>query len=161
MLKVSPERERLAHEAAALAHWRTPHVPAVLSVDESVGALMIEAIEPGTPLVETEGYPSMESVASLLRSLHDNAVPEPAYTSMESVASLLRSLHDNAVPEPAYRPVADHITYLFDSSRKLYEWKPDLVELVSPSYTSAAANWPCALRPRHPRRFSCTVISLR
>jgi streptomycin 6-kinase len=108
VLKVSPDRERLAHEAAALAHWRTPHVPAVLSVDESVGALMIETIEPGTPLVESEGYPSMESVASLLRSLHDNALPDPAY-----------------------RPVADRIIYLFDSSRKLYEWKPDLVELVS------------------------------
>jgi hypothetical protein len=67
VLKVSPDRAWLAHEAAALARWRTPHVPAVLCVDESVGALMIEAIEPRTPLVDTEGYPDMESVASLLR----------------------------------------------------------------------------------------------
>jgi streptomycin 6-kinase len=109
VLKVSPERERLAREAAALAQWRTPHVPAVLTVDESVGALLIEAIEPGTPLDETEGYPSIETLASLLRSLHDNALPDPAY-----------------------QPVADRVTHLFDSSRKLYEWKPELVELVSP-----------------------------
>jgi streptomycin 6-kinase len=108
VLKVSPDRERLAHEAAALAQWRTPHVPAVLSVDESVGALMIEAIVPGTPLDEAQGYPSIERLASLLRSLHDSAVPDPAYPV-----------------------VADRVTHLFDSSRKLYEWKPDLVELVT------------------------------
>jgi streptomycin 6-kinase len=109
VLKVSPDRERLAHEAAALARWRTPHVPAVLCVEERVGALMIEAIEPGTPLAELEGSPSMESVACLLTSLHTNAVPDPVYG-----------------------PVAARITHLFDSGRKLYEWKPDLVELVSP-----------------------------
>ncbi len=109
VLKVSPDRERLALEAAALAHWRTPHVPAVLCVDESVGARMIEAIEPGTPLDETEGYPSMEGVASLLRSMHKSAVPDLAYG-----------------------PVAARVAHLFDSSRKLYEWKPDLVEWVSP-----------------------------
>jgi streptomycin 6-kinase len=114
VLKVSPDRERLAHEAAALARWKTPHVPAVLCIDEGMGALMIEAIEPGTPLDETEGS-----------------------TSMESVASLLRSLHQTAVPDPAYGPVADRISHLFDSSRKLYEWKPDLVEVVSPQLVRA------------------------
>src|SRR5438876_10973163 len=48
VLKVSPERMRLAREAAALTKWRTVHVPAVLAVDETVGALLIEAVEPGT-----------------------------------------------------------------------------------------------------------------
>jgi streptomycin 6-kinase len=105
----SPDRERLAHEAAALARWRTPRVLAVLCLDASVGALMIEAIEPGTPLVEIEGSPSIESVACLVRSLHKNAVPDPASG-----------------------PVAARITHLFDSSRKLYEWRPDLAELVWP-----------------------------
>jgi streptomycin 6-kinase len=109
VLKVSPDRERLALEAAALAHWRTPHFPAVLCLDESVGALMIEAIEPGTPLDDTEGYPKMESVASLLRSMHKNAGPDASYG-----------------------PVTARITHLFDSSRRLYEWKADLVELISP-----------------------------
>jgi streptomycin 6-kinase len=108
VLKVSPERSRLAHEAAALASWRTAHVPAVLAVDEQVGALMIEAIEPGSPLVESAGYPSMGSLASLLRSLHADGVADPAF-----------------------RPVAGHISYLFDSGRKNYERRPDLVELVS------------------------------
>jgi streptomycin 6-kinase len=111
VLKVSPDRERLALEAAALANWATPHVPAVLCVDESVGALMIEAIEPGTRLDKTEGYPSMEGVASLLRSMHKSVVPDPAYGR-----------------------VAARVAHLFDSSRKLYEWKPDLVELISPDH---------------------------
>jgi streptomycin 6-kinase len=109
VLKVSPERTRILDEAAALAKWRTVHVPAVLAVDEGIGALLIEAIEPGAPLVESSGYPSTESIISLLTSLHEDATPDPAY-----------------------RPVADHISYLFESSRKLYDWKPDLVELISP-----------------------------
>src|SRR4051812_28525006 len=55
VLKVGPERERLAYEAAVLARWTTTHVPRVLAVDESVGALLLEAVEPGTPLDETPG----------------------------------------------------------------------------------------------------------
>ena len=109
VLKASPERERVAHEAAALARWKTVHVPAVLAVDESVGALLIEAIEPGTPLVESAAYPSLGSLGALLTSLHEDGVPDPLY-----------------------RPVADHIAYLFDSGRKNYERRPDLAELIPP-----------------------------
>ena len=109
VLKVSPERERVAHEAVALASWKTVHVPAVLAVDESVGALLIEAIEPGTPLVESAAYPRLESLVALLTSMHEDGVPDPLY-----------------------RPVADHIAYLFDSGRKNYERKLDLAELIPP-----------------------------
>src|SRR5712691_2283459 len=42
VLKVSPERSRVLQEAAALARWTTVHVPAVLALDENVGALLIE-----------------------------------------------------------------------------------------------------------------------
>lgn len=31
VLKVSPARERIAHEAAALASWKTSHVPVVIA----------------------------------------------------------------------------------------------------------------------------------
>jgi streptomycin 6-kinase len=106
VLKVSPDRTRLADEAAALARWHTVHVPAVLAVDESVGALLIEAIEPGTPLVESDAYPSMESMIGLMTSLHADE------------------------PPATYRPVADRVAYLFDSGMKNYERKPQLVELV-------------------------------
>jgi streptomycin 6-kinase len=54
------------------------------------------------------------------------------YPSLESVASLLGSLHDDAVPVLLFRPVADRIANLFESSMKLYEFKADLVELISP-----------------------------
>jgi streptomycin 6-kinase len=109
VLKVSPEHARIREEAAALGRWTTTHVPAVYAVDESVGALLIEAIEPGTPLVESPDYPSTVSLASLMRSLHADGMPDPTY-----------------------RPVAERVADLFESSRKLYEWKPDLVELISP-----------------------------
>jgi streptomycin 6-kinase len=44
----------------------------------------------------------------------------------------MRELHDNGLPDPTYRSVADRVAYLFESSRKLYEFKPDLVKLVAP-----------------------------
>jgi len=43
VLKVSPDRSRLANEAVALKRWSTPHSPSVLAVDEAVGAMLIEA----------------------------------------------------------------------------------------------------------------------
>src|SRR5207244_5630513 len=100
VLKVSPDRTRLADEAAALARWHTAHVPAVLAVDESVGALLIEAIEPGTPLVESAGYPSMESMIALMTALHARGRAAP------------------------YGPVAHRVAYLFDSGLTHYERRP-------------------------------------
>jgi streptomycin 6-kinase len=96
-------------EAAALRSWRTVHVPAVLDVDEKDGALLIEAIEPGTPLAES-----------------------PAYPDVESVAALLRSLQAGGRPGSVYQPVAERIVNLFGSSSKLYKWKPGLVKLIPP-----------------------------
>ena len=78
VLKVSPERRRILQEAATLDRWRTVHVPAVLAVDENVGAFLIEAIEPGTPLVKSPDYPRLERLAALITSLHAEGVPDPA-----------------------------------------------------------------------------------
>ena len=75
VLKVSPDRTRLSNEAAALERWATVHTPAVLAVDESVGALLLEAIEPGIALAESPIYPRLESVAELLTSLHSTGAP--------------------------------------------------------------------------------------
>lgn len=109
VLKVSPDRARLANEAAALARWTTVHTPSVLAVDESVGALLIEAIEPGTPLVESATYPALKSVAELLTSLQADGVPAPSFP-----------------------PLAHRVAYLFDSTARLYERRPELVELIPP-----------------------------
>jgi streptomycin 6-kinase len=107
VLKISPDRTRLAHEAAALDRWTTVHTPAVLALDEQLGALLIEAIEPGTPLDSLSAYPTLESLAGLLNSLHADGIPHPSY--------------------PA---VAQRVAYLFDSSTKLYKLHPELAEVI-------------------------------
>jgi streptomycin 6-kinase len=107
VLKVSPDRTRLVNEAAALESWATAHTPSVLAVDESAGALLLEAIEPGDPLIDSTTYPSVESVAELLTSLQETGVPKASYP-----------------------PLANRVAYLFDSGTKPYERHPELRELV-------------------------------
>ncbi|HEU4356200.1 MAG TPA: aminoglycoside phosphotransferase family protein [Actinomycetota bacterium] len=107
VLKTSPDRSRLALEASALAVWDTVHTPAVIAFDEQVGALLLEAIEPGMPLIVTSVYPTLDDVAGLLSSLHGQSVPGASYP-----------------------PVAQRVDNLFRSSAKLYERAPDLAALV-------------------------------
>src|SRR5213592_4672939 len=107
VLKASPDRARLAFEGAALDAWHTVHTPAVIALDEQLGALLIEAIEPGTPLVVSSIYPAAESVAKLLTSLHESGVSNPSYPTVEQ-----------------------RVAYLFDSSAKLYERHPELTALI-------------------------------
>lgn len=109
VLKTSPDRARLAFEAAALDAWDTVHTPAVIALDDQVAALLIEAIEPGTPLVVSSSYPEAESFAELLNSLHRGSVPDRSYPT-----------------------VAQRVDYLFDSSAKLYERHPALTALIPP-----------------------------
>jgi streptomycin 6-kinase len=109
VLKASPDRARLADEAAALEGWHTVHTPAVLALDEQLGALLMEAIEPGTPLVVTSTYPDLERVGELLRSLHTSGVPDPTYPT-----------------------VTQRVAYLFDSSVRLYDRHPQLTALIPP-----------------------------
>jgi streptomycin 6-kinase len=109
VLKASPDRARLMFEAAVLSSWHTVHTPAVIALDEQLGALLIEAIEPGTPLAVSSIYPSVRSIAELLRSLHGSGVPDPSY--------------------PA---AGQRVSYLFDSSAKLYERHPRLTTMIPP-----------------------------
>jgi len=109
VLKVAPDQARLATEARALAAWRTQHVPAVLAVDEALGALLLEAVEPGTPLAESPSQPGAEQLAALVSSLHENGSPDPSFP-----------------------PVAARVAHLFDSGRKHHERRPDLAGLVPP-----------------------------
>jgi streptomycin 6-kinase len=107
VLKVSPDRKRLANEAAALDRWTTVHTPSVLAVDEGAGALLLEAIEPGIPLADSLTHPSLESVAELLISLHETGVPDPSYPTL-----------------------AHRVAYLFDSGTKPYARHPELIEVI-------------------------------
>jgi streptomycin 6-kinase len=108
VLKLSPDRPRLAWEAAALNAWMTVHAPRVIRFDEDLGALLIEAIEPGTPLDMSPGYPSMETVGKLVNALHEGS------------------------RDPSFPTVERRVAYLFESSQRLYERHPQLQRVISP-----------------------------
>jgi streptomycin 6-kinase len=107
VLKLSFDRDRLAREAAALRRWQTPHAPSVLAVDEGVGALLLEAIEPGTPLAESAAYPEPRRVAELVTGLYASGRPDSSYPSL-----------------------AQRVANLFDSGTNPYERRPELVDVV-------------------------------
>jgi streptomycin 6-kinase len=109
VLKLCPELPRVADEAAALASWSGAQVPAVLGVDEGAGALLLEAIEPGTPLAETAREPDVAALGALMASLHERGAADPSF-----------------------HPVTARLEHLFDTTRTLYDREPGLVEIVPP-----------------------------
>jgi streptomycin 6-kinase len=111
VMKIGPDRRRAVDEAAALAHRTTVGVPRVLAVDTAVGALLLEAIQPGTALDESTAYPGPGALASLLASLHE----------------------DGGVRPDAYPPLSERISHLFESGRKNYARRRALAEVVPPA----------------------------
>jgi streptomycin 6-kinase len=109
VLKASPDRTRLAFEAAALGAWHTTHTPAVIAADERLGAVLMEAIEPGTPLIASSAYPAVERTAELLSALHGSRPRRPSYPTVD-----------------------ERVRYLFDSSVRLYAWHPRVGAVVPP-----------------------------
>jgi streptomycin 6-kinase len=107
MLKICPDRERMAKEIAGLAHWSAPHVPTVLQADPSMGALLMEEIEPGTPLQDSGTYPALSAVAQILTALHTHGRPDLAFAS-----------------------VADRVAYLFAAWARERQRDPTQVALV-------------------------------
>lgn len=108
ILKVCPDLARVAYEAAALRRWDTVHSPALLAVDEALGALLIEAVEPGTPLVLTTVYPPSERIVQLLTALHEGDA-DASYPSVEA-----------------------HVNHLFEASAVMYERSPHLAAVIPP-----------------------------
>lgn len=86
ILKVSPDRARIAFEAAALAEWVGGRAPAVLALDAAAGALLLEAVRPGTPLDLAAVVPSTTSVAGLMSSLHRPARSDDTYPTVAARA---------------------------------------------------------------------------
>ena len=82
LLKICPDRDRVAQEIAVLTHWSTSHVPTVLETDTSMGALLMEEIEPGTSLQESGTYPALGDVARILTALHTQPALERAFPSL-------------------------------------------------------------------------------
>jgi len=104
VLKISPDRRRIADEARALARWHTAHVPDVLAVDESHGALLIEAIEAGTALVESGAYPCLETLGQLVQALHREGGHQASRRILRSPSESPTSTH------PAEPTTSDALT---------------------------------------------------
>jgi streptomycin 6-kinase len=99
----------------------------LLAVDEQVGALLIEAIDPGTPLDETTRYPRLDELAALITSLQSGP------------------------PDPSYPVVAERVSSLFDAGLKNYERRPDLAAVVPPELYARGrllATWLASDPPR-------------
>jgi hypothetical protein len=79
----------------------------VIAHDGQLGAVLIEAIEPGTPL--------------------DVCLSDP---DVETVGDLLRSLYETGVADRSYPTLGQRVSYLFGASAKLYELHPEVTELV-------------------------------
>jgi streptomycin 6-kinase len=109
VLKISPDRLRIATETRSLRQWKTDRTPTVLAADEHAGALLMEAIEPGTPLVVSGKQPAVEEVGELLTSLHATGDVGGSYPT-----------------------VADRCRHLFASGAKPYERQPRLADVVPP-----------------------------
>jgi streptomycin 6-kinase len=107
VLKISPDRHRVAVEAQALASWSTRHVPHVIASNLQHGALLLEAIRPGTALDESR-----------------------LVLDIEPLAHLLDALHRQASPSTAIPPLGDRIGALYRSGEANYARRTDLEEVV-------------------------------
>jgi streptomycin 6-kinase len=77
VLKLSPDRLFMAEQVAMLRLLASSgRVPAVLAADAEVGAVVLEAVVPGTMADEMPAAPSSQQWADLLAALH--AVDPPA-----------------------------------------------------------------------------------
>jgi streptomycin 6-kinase len=82
VLKLTPERDIAATEAAALRAWAgCPSVVDLLDADLDSGAILLAGIVPGTPLAESGWQPA--EVDALLAQLGDVAVPAGLPTLIE------------------------------------------------------------------------------
>jgi aminoglycoside/choline kinase family phosphotransferase len=105
VLKVSPARRRVSEEAAALARWKTVHVPAVLAVDESLGALLIEALAPGASLAESvAAYPRLESLGALMTALHLDDGPDSSIPPLQSASPISTSPEEKTTSDGRSSP---------------------------------------------------------
>lgn len=71
VLKLSPDPDLGRVETSALLAWRSSgRVPRVLEFDRESGALLMEAIRPGTPLADVQAEARIGEIAGLVRDLH-------------------------------------------------------------------------------------------
>jgi streptomycin 6-kinase len=102
-LAATPEETRL--EAAALALWaHTGAAVRLIDADVSHGALLLERIQPGTPLPGGDDPASVEVAARLLARLHLAAHGELPFPALEDIyVGLERQARDDADYEQRVR----------------------------------------------------------
>jgi streptomycin 6-kinase len=129
ILKICPDLQRVAFEIAALTHWSTPHAPTVLQLDSSIGALLMEEIQPGTPLMDSGTFPALNDVAEVLAALH---TPGPSGLDFPSLAHRVIYLFAAWERERRSDPMGVALVpqELFDRGRRLALW---LAEEPSPT----------------------------
>ena len=87
VLKLTPEPDIAATEAAALRAWAgCSRVVHLIGTDLEAGALLLEGVVPGTPLADSTGDLPLDEIADLLAQLRTVASPEGLPTLAERVA---------------------------------------------------------------------------
>ncbi len=101
MLKLAFDPEDAAVEAEALRAWGASGTPRLLASDPAAGALLLEAIVPGTALLADPAPPPVAACGALLRALRAPAPPAGLSSLRERVAWIFELWLARHAAEPA------------------------------------------------------------
>lgn len=121
VLKLAFLPDHAAVEAEALRAWDGAGAPRLLKADTAAGALLLEAIVPGTPLIADPAPPSVAACGALLRALRAAAPPAglpPLRERVESIFELWLARHA-AEPGPRAAVPAGLLERGRDAAREL------------------------------------------
>jgi streptomycin 6-kinase len=133
VLKLTPDPGIAADEAVALRAWAaTPQAVDLLDAEPADGALLLEAVQPGTKVSDWRELPRLADVAGLLAALRQmpgpsagppaSAGPRPAPDtgSLPSMAERLEVMFDRTARRRARAPVAGLVSPgLLNRARRL------------------------------------------
>lgn len=95
ILKVSPDRAMARSEARILRLWEsTGRVPRVWEVDESRGAILLEAVGEGRTVALDARVPSMSDIGRLIADLHAAEIPESERAELHPLHERISFLYD-------------------------------------------------------------------
>jgi streptomycin 6-kinase len=110
-LKVSPEARLVSAESRMLGLWsQTGRVPQVWEVDSDLGAMLMESVEPGGVLADTDGPPDLERIAALIRDLHRAELTESQLAQLRPLTSWARFFFDDWERRRVEGPAADVVS---------------------------------------------------
>ena len=105
VLKLTPDSEIAGDEATALRAWAAARqVVDLLETDIAAGALLLEAVQPGTKVSDWPALPPLADVAGLLTALRQ--VHGPDTSSLPTAADGLEIMFDRTERYRASPPVA-------------------------------------------------------